>query len=112
MCRKALGEDVSELIRRGNKLNSVRARDNALPNEVHEAFWELTGFGVVGTPKLSELGARAIPGCVTHWEVARELPGTKLCGQREGAQSGQYRATAELIPRCDNLVSESLCRVV
>ncbi|KAI5327910.1 hypothetical protein L3X38_027306 [Prunus dulcis] len=30
-----------------------------------EAFWELTGFGVVGNPKLSELGARAIPGWVT-----------------------------------------------
>ncbi|KAI5322133.1 hypothetical protein L3X38_031205 [Prunus dulcis] len=33
-------------------------------------FWELTGFGVTGTPKLSELEARAIPGWVTHWEVA------------------------------------------
>ncbi|KAI5314146.1 hypothetical protein L3X38_043322 [Prunus dulcis] len=50
----------------------------------HEAFWELTGFGVVGTPKLSELRARAIPGWVTHWEVARELPETKSCGQRGG----------------------------
>ncbi|KAI5319994.1 hypothetical protein L3X38_039702 [Prunus dulcis] len=30
-----------------------------------EAFWELTGFGVVGTPKLSELEAGAIPGWVT-----------------------------------------------
>ena len=29
-----------------------------------------------------------------------------------GAQSGQYRATAELILGCDNLVSEPLCRVV
>ncbi|KAI5317158.1 hypothetical protein L3X38_036865 [Prunus dulcis] len=44
---------------------------------IHEAFWELTGFRVVGTPKLSELGARAIPGWVTHWEVAREFPETK-----------------------------------
>ncbi|KAL6295702.1 hypothetical protein ACE6H2_003844 [Prunus campanulata] len=41
------------------------------------AFWELTRFGVMGTPKLSELGARAIPGWVTHWEVAREFPETK-----------------------------------
>ncbi|BBN67912.1 glutamate receptor 2.2 [Prunus dulcis] len=57
----------------------------------HEAFWELTGFGVVGTPKLSELGARAIPGWVTHWEVARELPETKPCGQRGG-------------PKADNIV--------
>ncbi|KAI5335294.1 hypothetical protein L3X38_025427 [Prunus dulcis] len=58
---------------------------------IHEDFWELTGFGVVGTPKLSELGARAIPGWVTHWEVARELPETKPCGQRGG-------------PKADNIV--------
>ncbi|KAI5334674.1 hypothetical protein L3X38_024807 [Prunus dulcis] len=32
---------------------------------LHEAFWELTGFGVVRTPKLSELKAGAIPGWVT-----------------------------------------------
>ncbi|KAI5342271.1 hypothetical protein L3X38_010146 [Prunus dulcis] len=51
---------------------------------LHETFWELTGFGVIETPKLSELGARAIPGWVTHWEVARELPETKPCGQRGG----------------------------
>ncbi|KAI5340081.1 hypothetical protein L3X38_019355 [Prunus dulcis] len=30
-----------------------------------EAFWELTGFEFVGTPKLSELEAGAIPGWVT-----------------------------------------------
>ncbi|KAI5327967.1 hypothetical protein L3X38_027363 [Prunus dulcis] len=30
-----------------------------------EAFWELTGFGFVGTPKLSELETGAIPGWVT-----------------------------------------------
>ncbi|CAL8165634.1 unnamed protein product [Prunus armeniaca] len=46
---------------------------------LHEAFWELTGFGFLGTPKLSELEARAIPGWVTPWEVARELPETKPC---------------------------------
>ncbi|KAI5333403.1 hypothetical protein L3X38_023534 [Prunus dulcis] len=68
-----------------------------------EASWELTGFGFVGTPKLSELKAGAIPGWVTPWEVApnsevkrvggwsnprmgdhpgkllRELPETKPC---------------------------------
>ncbi|KAI5336018.1 hypothetical protein L3X38_026152 [Prunus dulcis] len=54
-------------------------------------FWELTGFGVVGTPKLSELGARAILGWVTHLEVAHELPETKPCGQRGG-------------PKADNIV--------
>ncbi|KAI5343359.1 hypothetical protein L3X38_011235 [Prunus dulcis] len=39
-------------------------------------------------------------------KLLRELPETKPCGQRGGAQSGQYRATAELIPGCVNLVSE------
>ncbi|KAI5344273.1 hypothetical protein L3X38_012150 [Prunus dulcis] len=34
-------------------------------DNLKEAFWELTGFGVVRTPKLSELGAGAIPGWVT-----------------------------------------------
>ncbi|KAI5324452.1 hypothetical protein L3X38_033525 [Prunus dulcis] len=34
-------------------------------SDLGEAFWELTGFGVVRTPKLSELEARAIPGWVT-----------------------------------------------
>ncbi|KAI5332486.1 hypothetical protein L3X38_022615 [Prunus dulcis] len=34
-------------------------------SDLGEAFWELTGFGVVGTPKLSELEAGAIPGWVT-----------------------------------------------
>ncbi|CAL2279216.1 unnamed protein product [Prunus armeniaca] len=43
----------------------------------HETFWELTGFGVMGTPKLSELRLGAIPGWVTHWEVAHEFPQTK-----------------------------------
>ncbi|CAN6555165.1 unnamed protein product [Malus baccata var. baccata] len=31
----------------------------------------------VGTPKLSEKGAKALPRWVTHWEVAREFPKTK-----------------------------------
>ncbi|BBH09577.1 cyclic nucleotide gated channel 1, partial [Prunus dulcis] len=39
-------------------------------SDLGEAFWELTGFGFVGTPKLSELEAGAIPGWVTPWEVA------------------------------------------
>ncbi|KAI5333531.1 hypothetical protein L3X38_023662 [Prunus dulcis] len=34
-------------------------------SSLEEAFWELTGFGFVGTPKLSQLEARAIPGWVT-----------------------------------------------
>ncbi|KAM2791177.1 hypothetical protein PS2_002985 [Malus domestica] len=33
--------------------------------------------GSVRTPKLSEKEARALPGWVTHWEVAREFPKTK-----------------------------------
>ncbi|KAI5318351.1 hypothetical protein L3X38_038059 [Prunus dulcis] len=56
---------------------------------------QLRGIGVrkisSGTPKLSELGARAIPGWVTHWEVARKLPETKPCGHRGG-------------PKADNIV--------
>ncbi|KAI5323627.1 hypothetical protein L3X38_032699 [Prunus dulcis] len=43
------------------------------PPNFQEAFWELTGFGFVGTPKLSELEAGAIPGWVTPWEVAPPL---------------------------------------
>ncbi|KAI5334605.1 hypothetical protein L3X38_024738 [Prunus dulcis] len=34
-------------------------------SDLEEASWELTGFGFVGTPKLSELEARAIQGWVT-----------------------------------------------
>ncbi|KAI5345116.1 hypothetical protein L3X38_012993 [Prunus dulcis] len=41
--------------------------------ERREAFWELTGFGVVRTPKLSELEAGVIPGWVIPWEVAPPL---------------------------------------
>ncbi|RXH67678.1 hypothetical protein DVH24_027825 [Malus domestica] len=40
-------------------------------------FGSLLASGFVGTPKLSEKGARALPGWVTHWEVAREFPETK-----------------------------------
>ncbi|KAI5317680.1 hypothetical protein L3X38_037387 [Prunus dulcis] len=36
-----------------------------LEEQLHEAFWELTGFGFIGTPKLSEWEAGAIPGWVT-----------------------------------------------
>ncbi|KAI5332839.1 hypothetical protein L3X38_022968 [Prunus dulcis] len=34
-------------------------------DNLHEAFWELIGFGVIRTPKLSELEVGAIPGWVT-----------------------------------------------
>ncbi|KAI5316484.1 hypothetical protein L3X38_036191 [Prunus dulcis] len=43
----------------------LRELPETKPCGLHEAFWELTGFGFVGTPKLSELEARAIPGWVT-----------------------------------------------
>ncbi|RXH83653.1 hypothetical protein DVH24_005906 [Malus domestica] len=33
--------------------------------------------GFVGTLKLSEKEARALPGCVTHWKAAREFQKTK-----------------------------------
>ncbi|KAI5333989.1 hypothetical protein L3X38_024122 [Prunus dulcis] len=42
-----------------------------------EAFWELTGFGFVGTPKLSEWEAGAIPG---WWEAFWELTGFGFVG--------------------------------
>ncbi|RXI01608.1 hypothetical protein DVH24_014957 [Malus domestica] len=40
-------------------------------------FGSSLASGYVGTPKLSEKEARALPGWVTHWEVAREFPKTK-----------------------------------
>ncbi|BBH07029.1 cyclic nucleotide gated channel 1, partial [Prunus dulcis] len=50
-------------------VGSLRGVDCEIPHrpnrEGREAFWELTGFGFVGTPKLSELEAGAIPGWVT-----------------------------------------------
>ncbi|BBH01898.1 cyclic nucleotide gated channel 1 [Prunus dulcis] len=45
-----------------------------------EAFWELTGFGFVGTPKLSELEAGAIQDGDHPGKLLRELPETKPCG--------------------------------
>ncbi|KAI5349977.1 hypothetical protein L3X38_002868 [Prunus dulcis] len=48
---------------------------------LEEAFWELTGFGVVGTPKLSELEAGAIPGWYGNLEEAFwELTGFGVVG--------------------------------
>ncbi|KAI5341749.1 hypothetical protein L3X38_009624 [Prunus dulcis] len=43
----------------------LRELPETKPCGLHEAFWELTGFGVVRTPKLSEWEAGAIPGWVT-----------------------------------------------
>ncbi|KAI5323197.1 hypothetical protein L3X38_032269 [Prunus dulcis] len=43
----------------------LRELPETKPCGLWEAFWELTGFGFVGTPKLSELEAGAIPGWVT-----------------------------------------------
>ncbi|CAN6576946.1 unnamed protein product [Malus baccata var. baccata] len=48
---------------------------SSLPSTRH--FGSSLASGSVGTPKLSEKGARALPGWVTHWEVAREFPETK-----------------------------------
>ncbi|CAN6715089.1 unnamed protein product [Malus baccata var. baccata] len=42
-----------------------------------QPFGSSLASGFVGTPKLSEKEARAFPGWVTHWEVAREFPKTK-----------------------------------
>ncbi|KAI5332485.1 hypothetical protein L3X38_022614 [Prunus dulcis] len=60
-----------------------------------EASWELTGFGFVGTPKLSELEARAIPGWVTtlgSCSVSSQEQIRKGGGGVGPAQSGQYLA--------------------
>ncbi|CAN6552272.1 unnamed protein product [Malus baccata var. baccata] len=40
-------------------------------------FGSSLASGSIGTSKLSEKEARALPGWVTHWEVAREFPETK-----------------------------------
>ncbi|CAN6678417.1 unnamed protein product [Malus baccata var. baccata] len=40
-------------------------------------FGSSLASGSVGTPKLSEKEVRALPGWVTHREVAREFPKTK-----------------------------------
>ncbi|RXH97355.1 hypothetical protein DVH24_036023 [Malus domestica] len=40
-------------------------------------FGSSLASGSVGTSKVSEKKARALPGWVTHWEVAREFPETK-----------------------------------
>ncbi|CAN6554876.1 unnamed protein product [Malus baccata var. baccata] len=40
-------------------------------------FGSSLASGSIGTPKLSEKEARALPGWVTHWEIAREFPKTK-----------------------------------
>ncbi|CAN6573085.1 unnamed protein product [Malus baccata var. baccata] len=47
----------------------------SLPSTRH--FESSLASGSVGTPKLSENGARALPGWVTHWEVTREFLKTK-----------------------------------
>ncbi|KAI5334735.1 hypothetical protein L3X38_024868 [Prunus dulcis] len=62
-------------------------------SDLEEASWELTSFGFVGTPKLSELEARAIPGWVTTLGSCSVSSQEQI---REGgvgpAQSGQYLA--------------------
>ncbi|CAN6694555.1 unnamed protein product [Malus baccata var. baccata] len=40
-------------------------------------FGSSLASGFVGTPKLSEKEARALPRWMTHWEIAREFPKTK-----------------------------------
>ncbi|RXI04647.1 hypothetical protein DVH24_038921 [Malus domestica] len=47
----------------------------SLPSTRH--FRSSLASGSVGTPKLSEKEARALPEWMTHWEVAREFPKTK-----------------------------------
>ncbi|RXH78469.1 hypothetical protein DVH24_001987 [Malus domestica] len=36
---------------------------------LHEAFWELTGFGFRRNSKVKRVRERAFPIVVTHWEI-------------------------------------------
>ncbi|KAI5324789.1 hypothetical protein L3X38_033862 [Prunus dulcis] len=84
-------------VHKGRKKDSTRASFASTQSSEETASEPPSGtsgskaLATSGTPKLSELGARAIPGWVTHWEVACELPETKPCGQRGG-------------PKADNIV--------
>ncbi|KAI5334924.1 hypothetical protein L3X38_025057 [Prunus dulcis] len=74
----------------------LREPPETKPCGLHEAFWELTGFGFVGTPKLSELEAGAIPGWVTPWEVAPPLRHSELRGGLLGAHWLRVRRNSEV----------------
>ncbi|KAI5328343.1 hypothetical protein L3X38_027740 [Prunus dulcis] len=81
-----------------------------LDNPKREAFWELTGFGVVRTPKLSEWEAGAIPGWVTT------LGSCSVSSQKQNRAGLGPKRTISCYGRAgpgrDNLVSEPLCRGV
>ncbi|KAI5335438.1 hypothetical protein L3X38_025571 [Prunus dulcis] len=90
---------------------TVRARnadqaDYGPLNPANEAFWELTDFGVVRTPKLSELEAGAIPGWVTT------LGSCSVSSQKQnraGSEGGPKRTIScygGAGPGCDRLNSE------
>ncbi|KAI5350338.1 hypothetical protein L3X38_003229 [Prunus dulcis] len=83
-----------------------------LPIRSQEAFWELTGFGVVRTPKLSELEAGAIPGWVTTLGSCSVSSQKQNRASSEGGPKRTISCYGGAGPGCDNLVSEPLCRVV
>ncbi|KAM2024690.1 hypothetical protein TB1_016688 [Malus domestica] len=53
------------------------ADEDVRPLPSTRPFGSSLASGSVGTPKLSEKEDRALPGLVTHWEVAREFPKNK-----------------------------------
>ncbi|KAI5335264.1 hypothetical protein L3X38_025397 [Prunus dulcis] len=65
-------------------------------SDLEEASWELTGFGFVGTPKLSELEAGAIPGWVTTLRSCTVSSQEQI---REGGALAQPRADNILLRR-------------
>ena len=65
-------------IARGGKGEVLKCVGSPIPST--RPFGSSLASEGIGTPKLSELWAGAIPGWVTPWEVAPELPETKPCG--------------------------------
>ncbi|KAI5355432.1 hypothetical protein L3X38_008327 [Prunus dulcis] len=75
------GPGAKERLRNDNVMTQS-SLSSTTEDEESQYLWQSSG-----TPKLSELGARAIPGWVTHWKIARELPETKPCWQKGGPKA-------------------------
>ncbi|KAI5356291.1 hypothetical protein L3X38_009186 [Prunus dulcis] len=74
-----------------------------IPYRTHEAFWELTGFGVVRTPKLSELEAGAIPGWVTTLGSCSVSSQKQNRAGSEGGPKRKISCYGGAGPGCDSL---------
>ncbi|KAI5333808.1 hypothetical protein L3X38_023940 [Prunus dulcis] len=77
-----------------------------------EAFWGLTGFGFLGTPKLSEWKAGAIPGWVTTLGSCSVSSQEQNLAGRWGKPGPERTISCYggAGPGCDRMVSEPLCR--